>query len=289
MDAQKGHNYTSCSGALQCDVMWVMCRDPTCKKQIAATVHVSKGHAARLELHAKGVFAQRGYHKMVPCTACTIKTSQTLLQVQEDDQSSLPMSQVASLDTVPVICCVPLQEKIDKWARNRRTCQGSNRWVVNPECHELEKCAHTHTSLLSLLSRLSLLSTLSTLSLFCLLSLLTLSTLSTLLSVLCSLVSAVSSLPSLLFSPLPPPLPSPPSAPLLCSTLLSLLSSALLCSALLCSVVHCSPSLPPCLSRYSCQAVFTRMDGWMAGWVGECVRAWVGGWVGGCMHTGMRL
>ena len=82
---------------------------------------------------------------MVPCTACTIKTSQTLLQVQEDDQSSLPMSLVASLDTVPVTCCVPLQEKIDKWARNRRTCQGINRWVVNPESHELEKCTHTHT------------------------------------------------------------------------------------------------------------------------------------------------
>ena len=81
---------------------------------------------------------------MVPCTACTIKTSQTLLQVQEDDQSSLPMSLVASLDTVPVTCCVPLQEKIDKWARNRRTCQGINRWVVNPESHELEKCTHTH-------------------------------------------------------------------------------------------------------------------------------------------------
>ena len=30
------------------------------------------------------------------------------LQVQEDDQSSLPMSLVASLDTVPVTCCVPL-------------------------------------------------------------------------------------------------------------------------------------------------------------------------------------
>ena len=31
-----------------------------------------------------------------------------LLQVQEDDQSSFPMPQVASLDTVPVTCCVPL-------------------------------------------------------------------------------------------------------------------------------------------------------------------------------------
>ena len=31
-----------------------------------------------------------------------------LLQVQEDDQSSLPMPLVASLDTVPVTCCVPL-------------------------------------------------------------------------------------------------------------------------------------------------------------------------------------
>ena len=46
--------------------------------------------SCRPELHAKGVFAQRGYHKMAPCTACTIKTSQTLLQVQEDDQSSPP-------------------------------------------------------------------------------------------------------------------------------------------------------------------------------------------------------
>ena len=100
MDARKGHDYTSCSGALQCDVMWVM-----------------------------HIFAQRGYHKMAhmaPCTACTIKKSQTLLQVQENDQSSLPMSLVASLDTVPVTCCVPLQEKIDKWARNCPTCQGSN-------------------------------------------------------------------------------------------------------------------------------------------------------------------
>ena len=44
---------------------------------------------------------------MAPCTACTIKTSQTLLQVQEDDQTSLPMSMVASLDTVPMTCCVP--------------------------------------------------------------------------------------------------------------------------------------------------------------------------------------
>ena len=31
-----------------------------------------------------------------------------LLQVQEDDQSSLPMPLVASWDTVPVTCCVPL-------------------------------------------------------------------------------------------------------------------------------------------------------------------------------------
>ena len=31
-----------------------------------------------------------------------------LLQVQEDDQSSLPMPLIALLDTVPVTCCVPL-------------------------------------------------------------------------------------------------------------------------------------------------------------------------------------
>ena len=34
------------------------------------------------------------------------------LQVQEDDQSSLPMPLVASLDTVPVTCCVPCMRKI---------------------------------------------------------------------------------------------------------------------------------------------------------------------------------
>ena len=36
-----------------------------------------------------------------------------LLQVQEDDQSSLPMPLVASLDTVPVTCCVPLHVLYD--------------------------------------------------------------------------------------------------------------------------------------------------------------------------------
>ena len=53
MDAHKGHNYTSCSGALQCDIMWVMYMQPTCKKQIAATVHVSKCQAVDLSCTRK--------------------------------------------------------------------------------------------------------------------------------------------------------------------------------------------------------------------------------------------
>ena len=93
------------------------------------------------EWHANGVFAQRRYHKMAPCTACTVKMSQALLQVQEDDQSSLPMSLVASLDTVPVTCCV---RKTEKRCKN---LQGSDAWDVNPYhlSHVLEKCTHTHT------------------------------------------------------------------------------------------------------------------------------------------------
>ena len=63
MDAHKGHNTTSCSGALQC--------------------HVGHVHGTMYSLHDKDVTNF------------------------EDDQSSLPMSLVASLDTVPVTCCVP--------------------------------------------------------------------------------------------------------------------------------------------------------------------------------------
>ena len=224
---------------------------------------------------------------MVPCTACTIKTSQTLLQVQEDDQSSLPMSQVASLDTVPVICCVALQEKIDKWARNRRTCQGSNRWVVNPECHELEKCAHTHTHLYSLCSLDSLCSLLCPLSLYSVYSLYSLC----LLSLLCSLYSALSSLlsllcprsSSLLSHLLSPRLPPLLYSALLCSPCSPLLSSAQLCSALWSIAVP--PSLPASLAIAVRQSLRAWMHGWMAGWVGACVRAWVGGWVGACIQA----
>ena len=53
MDVHKGHNCTSCSGAFQCDVMWVMHMEPTCKKQIAATVHVSKCQAIDLSCTRK--------------------------------------------------------------------------------------------------------------------------------------------------------------------------------------------------------------------------------------------
>ena len=109
-------------GSVVCTHGWMPTRDittlaaqahcnVTCKKQLAATVHKQRP-SCRPELHARGVFAQRGYHKMAPCTACAIKTSQTLLQAPEDDQSFLPMSLVASLDTVPVTCCVPLQRKL---------------------------------------------------------------------------------------------------------------------------------------------------------------------------------
>ena len=116
--------HTHTLGSVICTHGWMPTRDITtlaaqahcnvrCKKQIATTVHKQRP-SCRPQLHAKGVFAQRGYHKMAPCTACTIKASQTLLQVEEDDQSSLPMSLVASLDTVPVTCCVPKQGKLIK-------------------------------------------------------------------------------------------------------------------------------------------------------------------------------
>ena len=46
-----------------------------------------------------------------------------LLQVQEDDQSSLPMPLVASVDTVPVTCCVPLHVLHDMESLGNRVSQ----------------------------------------------------------------------------------------------------------------------------------------------------------------------
>ena len=56
---------------------------------------------------------------------------QTSLQAHKGDQPLLPMSLVASLDTVPVTCCVPLQIKIETLANRCST-----------HTHTLTDCTH---------------------------------------------------------------------------------------------------------------------------------------------------
>ena len=72
-----------------------------------------------------------------PGSSNLVSTGPDLLQVQEDDQSSLLMPLVASLDTVPVTCCVPLHVLHDMESLGNRVSHAQKAIKAKQKFHQL--------------------------------------------------------------------------------------------------------------------------------------------------------